>query len=166
MWTGTRRSSEFKGCINMNFVIGVTGIDVITKWSSILTPDAKVVILTLNTDVPYYRAPWLCVDSVIIQRKYETRRALNKFGINDISFLNYPSFLDIDLERTLPYFLLNIGLYRVTTVYCERTNETLSLLCDSLQKMVKVISVGDIDFMSKQKGESLLEFTEILYSKK
>lgn len=147
----------------MNLVLSTTGIRVVTEWSSILEPDTKVIVATLSVDVPYYKAPWLCVDATCIQRQYEVKSALFRFGISDVTFLDYPSLKELEFDRILAHLQVLVLLFRVKNVYCGNNNVLLSLVCNSLQGVSKVITtVDNVDFMNKQKEEALLEFKEIL----
>ncbi len=148
----------------MNLVIGITGLDVILEWSSVLDSNSKVVITTLNIDAPYYAAPWLCLDATLIQRQFEIKKALRHFGVTDVSFFDYPSVQDLEFERILAQLQLYIGFYRIANVYCSSKNEILSLVCKSLRGITKVINTTDtLTFMNKQKESALLEFEEIIY---
>jgi len=150
----------------MNLILGITGLDVVFEWSSILNSNSKVVVATLNIDTPYYAAPWLCIDATLIQRQFEIKKALRHFGVTDVSFLDYPSVQDLEFERILAQLQLFIGFYRIGNVYCSNKNEVLSLICKSLRGITKVVdTVDDIAFMNKQKESALLEFEEIICKK-
>ena len=92
----------------MNLILGITGLDVVFEWSSILNSNSKVVVATLNIDTPYYAAPWLCIDATLIQRQFEIKKALRHFGVTDVSFLDYPSVQDLEFERILAQLQLLI----------------------------------------------------------
>ena len=150
----------------MNLIISITGIDVVTEWSSILDSNSKVIISTLNINTSYYAAPWLCLDATLYQRQFETQRALRHFGITDITFFDYPSIEDFEFERLLAQLQLLIGFYRIRNVYCSDKNKVLSSVCKSLRGITKIVSTADdLSFMNKQKENALLEFSEILYTK-
>ena len=147
----------------MDLVVGTTGLSIVRNWSSILAPTSKVIVATLNLNTPYFMAPWLCLDSTILQRKYETKQALLCFGISDVSFLDYPSTSDFDAERLLAQSQITVGLYRIRYMYCDNSDITLFRTCKSVRGIRQLVSeVDTVSFTNKAKEKALLEFKEIL----
>lgn len=115
-----------------DLIVGVSGVDIIKYCNAPLTSNTKVIVTTLELELPYCRAPWICMSAVGHQRFTELKNAFLVFGLCNFLLLDYPTSDDLELERLLAQLQMQLLLSPVETLYYSGENIILKNVCESL----------------------------------
>lgn len=148
-----------------DLVIGLDGIDIIKYCNVPLSSETKVIVSTLEIELPYRRAPWLCMDAVGHQRFWELKNAFAVFGISRFALLEYPTSEDIELERLLAQLQMQVLLSPVENLYYSGENVILRSCCEGLIGVTnKIHFVNQESSWSSnpKRSRAVLEIKELL----